>query len=172
MNLEEFENNLIILGGNIDHWEDRKLADKAKKYLAKTKAAKEIHAQYNKLDDGLALLANDEFISQNFPEDFDTKLLERIALEDHVINETGQNHNNAIFFIFNPRIFIPALSICLVVALSYVTYKENFTSNSNGNYEDTLYAFADEVMEEVVTESEIELMEKEADSYEEILTLI
>lgn len=154
MNIKEFENNLILLGSDISKWQDKGLMKEAQEYLEKTKSAQKIHKEYSRLDSKLKMI-NEIYP----PADLDEKIMQHIDAED---NSEGNN----IFLIFHPRFFVPVLSIILVFALSFVMYQESQPS------EEEIYAYADQIMQEVRAEDEIKEIEEEAITYEEFIELI
>lgn len=156
MNLEKFEDSLILNGTKISAWVDKKLAGEAKTYLSKNKMAKELHRKYKELDSKLEILG--KISAPN-------NLNETIA--NAISKEKVNSENNYVFFLFNPKIFVPILSLCLVIAISLSIYKKEDIAT-----EDQIYAYADQLMEEVQEEEELEHIENELEDYKEILKMI
>jgi len=76
---------------------------------------------------------------------------------------------NGVFLIFNPKVFVPVLSVALVLALSAVIYKEQIIEQKNT--EEQVYAYADELLLESKIEVLVEI-EGEAEDYEELSSMI
>lgn len=155
MNLEELENKLILYGSDISKWEDAEAKKLAENHIKKTKSAQELVSKYNMLDKKLDSLGD---VSP--PDDIQEKILSKIN-EDEYIN------SNNIFLIFTPRYFVPVLSLLFVVLLSVNMFKGDAEPS-----EDQVYSYAMQVLDEMQTEQEIESIEDEAASYEEMINLI